>query len=534
AVKFDKKTGQTTFSVGGFSANDRDSALALFKQLGKSKTAETVGRISRANDQNDHGLMLWLDAANITRQTQAGPLQGIRDYLGGFSLLKQVTIGEGRLGEKGRFYVNAELKQADWMSLIPKASSPSLQVVGEPTVVFQLALPTADQFKRYFLLSEDGETTYSNLEAKSTEVIGLPLSDVFLAIGPRVAIINDDAGSAMAIDIRDQDKFKTLVDGLVEAGLSMKPHSTHGAEIHYFAWQPPPSDDDAIGVLVGDEIEGALRRMSSVELYWLQHDDTLYMSDIPQPLMDRAAAVKSNALSWFDKPNRADNVVAQLAVKTNKVARNSYYNNIRMLNLVALILDTKLDLFSLPTATDFKLPATGEWALQFRTEENTLYGEIIYDQSLLDFMYSSGGGGIYTVAIAGIVAAIAIPAYHEYETRVKVINTLATGAELKVAVAESYVIDGRFPNQEKANEIVDRNLVNFYSEFIDELEIEPDTGVISIYLNEKVGTYGWDSDYGFIRLTPRSDSPQSPIEWVCSSDLDDDYLPVSCRYSDGY
>lgn len=56
-----------------------------------------------------------------------------------------------------------------------------------------------------------------------------------------------------------------------------------------------------------------------------------------------------------------------------------------------------------------------------------------------------GGGGIVLVAILGILAAIALPAYQDYIIRSKLAQALSEGRGLVVAVEEYYQSTGRCP-----------------------------------------------------------------------------------------
>ena len=50
------------------------------------------------------------------------------------------------------------------------------------------------------------------------------------------------------------------------------------------------------------------------------------------------------------------------------------------------------------------------------------------------------------VAIVGILAAIALPAYQDYTIRAKVSEVLAKGAEAKTSIAEFYAANARHPS----------------------------------------------------------------------------------------
>ena len=50
------------------------------------------------------------------------------------------------------------------------------------------------------------------------------------------------------------------------------------------------------------------------------------------------------------------------------------------------------------------------------------------------------------VAIVGILAAIALPAYQDYTVRAKVSEAMAKGAEAKTSIAEFYTSQGHLPS----------------------------------------------------------------------------------------
>jgi len=130
------------------------------------------------------------------------------------------------------------------------------------------------------------------------------------------------------------------------------------------------------------------------------------------------------------------------------------------------------------------------------------------------------GGGSYIV-VAGILAAIAIPAYQDYEIRAKVAEGLNLAGAKKVAVSEYYVANGKFPG---AAEAVQMSTGASAGKFVRAVLVEPDTGTIVVSYEEDALPDGGD-----LYLQPSVDA-SGTISWSCSSDtIADKHLPAACR-----
>ena len=120
------------------------------------------------------------------------------------------------------------------------------------------------------------------------------------------------------------------------------------------------------------------------------------------------------------------------------------------------------------------------------------------------------------VAIVGILAAVAIPAYSDYTTRAKVTEGISLAAGGKTYVSESLAV----------NQTVDTGSWDAPSA----------TDIVSgIAMNASgVITISYDSDEvaggGDLVLTPTG---TNPVTWACdaatSGGIDNKYLPANCR-----
>ena len=130
------------------------------------------------------------------------------------------------------------------------------------------------------------------------------------------------------------------------------------------------------------------------------------------------------------------------------------------------------------------------------------------------------------VAIIGILAAIAIPAYQDYMIRSKISEGLNLAAAAKLAVAETYDSTGRYmqgttPNNASYGLPDADSIVGTY---VTSIGTTAGTGVITItYFNVKPT----DVDGKTVTLTPTASA--GSMKWECSSSIASKYLPSNCR-----
>lgn len=143
------------------------------------------------------------------------------------------------------------------------------------------------------------------------------------------------------------------------------------------------------------------------------------------------------------------------------------------------------------------------------------------------------------VAIIGILAAVALPAYQTYTTRAQIVESLIIVGELKNSVAEYYKHRGRFPADNTEAGIPDAEyLLGNYTK-----EIRLEKGAFHMRLGNKVNAT-LDGKIVTIRPIVVAGSPESPFSWVCGNssipegmeavgenltDVDSATLPGACR-----
>jgi type IV pilus assembly protein PilA len=125
------------------------------------------------------------------------------------------------------------------------------------------------------------------------------------------------------------------------------------------------------------------------------------------------------------------------------------------------------------------------------------------------------------VAIIGILAAVALPAYQDYTTRSKVSEVLVMAAPAKLAVAETTSSLGGLASVTAAN--------SGYSfpgatKYVSNIVITDTTGVITLTSSVPNAT-------GDILLTPTAvGTGTGQLTWACTSTaIAKKFLPADCR-----
>jgi type IV pilus assembly protein PilA len=122
------------------------------------------------------------------------------------------------------------------------------------------------------------------------------------------------------------------------------------------------------------------------------------------------------------------------------------------------------------------------------------------------------------VAIIGILAAIAIPAYNDYLVRARVAGVVAMGGDAKVGVAEYRLSKGVMPT---SNTLA--GISTLSTNYVDSVTVGA-AGVITVTGNQTNLQTG--APFAIV-LTPTYTN--GAISWTCTSTGATQYAPSSCR-----
>ena len=133
------------------------------------------------------------------------------------------------------------------------------------------------------------------------------------------------------------------------------------------------------------------------------------------------------------------------------------------------------------------------------------------------------------VAIIGILAAIAIPAYKDYTIRAQVSEGLGLAAGAKASVSQFYMDTGVFPiDNTEAGISAAGQIVGRYATSVQIGAL----GIITVVYNNAGQTHADLAGAGVLVLTPTASSLQASVTWGCdgaATTLPSKWLPAACR-----
>ena len=127
------------------------------------------------------------------------------------------------------------------------------------------------------------------------------------------------------------------------------------------------------------------------------------------------------------------------------------------------------------------------------------------------------------IAIVGILAAVALPAYQDYTVRAKVSEAVAKAAEIKTAVAEYY----------SANSVLPGSITAAGTTIVATKTIKSATLSSTGLLTMVVQNVGGDTATNNAFVLSLTSTSGGVLQWKCktaaSTPIKSNYLPASCR-----
>jgi hypothetical protein len=482
-----------------------------------------------AIDASGQGLFAWVDPSPLMQTLeqlgQAQQVAALRAF--GASEARSLALGLGGSGGKQRLKLLLDMPQVGFRSFLPAVNTElPLRTAGEPELVFMLGLPDPDDLALVennllgMMPPEDIQAYQAGKEMFQTN-FGFSLEQLLGAFGDELLVVSDQAGYYLALRLRDPDLYQQILDQLLERfAPPYEQRELLGHTYHHLTLPSLAAADPELsgGMQDGDPISRRLASLPS-HLYWTREGEYLLLASVPQTLIDYRYIDERVPLGdWLRQTQGIEPNGALLlaSARSQGTPRLIYELNLWTLEALGDLFGSPVDLFALPSPRELGLPDSGSAGFQIASSPNQLAVELVYESNPLELLMAMGGLG--TLTSAGIAAAVAIPAFEEYQNKAEIATELAEVQQLQQELIMFYVDQGRFPTAEEAQSLLSTlpgggNM---------DLSLEPDTGSISaqIYVPGLSGG-------NLLIITPRL-GDGGYIDWDCEgSTLDPAHLETS-------
>jgi type IV pilus assembly protein PilA len=124
------------------------------------------------------------------------------------------------------------------------------------------------------------------------------------------------------------------------------------------------------------------------------------------------------------------------------------------------------------------------------------------------------------VAIIGILAAVALPAYQDYVARAQASEALVISQAAKVSITEYHQANGAYPTASTTPSLTDLAVTGTYSS----VAVTSATGVIEVTMNSS----GVNSALQGKKFTLTPNTANNGFKFVCTSNADPAHMPKGC------
>ncbi len=548
-VRFDA-TSRRVYGLIGITATP--ALLDQWIEQLKPTRAHRLHDIERQIDNSGQGLFGWVSLKGLTgiasAQVPNEPGAALaRDLL---DKTQSLAFGWGTVDGRGRLQVRLEAPQAKVLGyLAARQYRTDIKTAGKPRWVISLTLPDAERLAAFETnltadFGAEAAKEYRDGVALLGQQYGIVPVEWLKLVGPELISFEDANGSYTALRVNDWPAFHRKLDELgqrfhwrretLKVGKAEAQHLTIPGSIGV------NRDDEPTDAGKEAAFQALFARLNT-HLYWIENGSWLVFGEVPQALADRAAGNLDIELGHWLKQSQGyapEHALLGVSAVTRNAQRQIYYAYLGGLQMLGDLLGASISLADMPSAGALQLPVEGAIGLALEVTPDRVGFNVHYEQTPVEILMAGDGGALVGVAVAGIVAAIAIPAYQDYTVRAQVTSVLAESDPLKQAMAEYYSKNKRLP---QSNEELRLGFEGDSLKYLAGYGI--DGGAVVL-------VFGDEADAAIkehtLLLTPYLGA-NGRLVWVCgnarapdgakplvgavesASDIPDKYLPAACR-----
>lgn len=532
ALHFDVASHRLFLSLGTTA-----SAATLAQDLAQLKTTRPspMRDAEKEIDSSGQGLFAWSSLKNVNVQlaNEWGPQPPAGLLRDAIEHAQSVALGWGTVAGHGRMQLQVRAPQARLLGYLAANSGPvTLKSAGKPDWVATMALPGADNLRRiHDDLDRDfgagSRAGYDRIAANLQDKTGIDPITFTGLLGKHVVSFSDGNGRFTAIKAGDRKALYAKLDELSKRfGWRNTIAKVPGGQIHHVHIAMPQAPASASADRQTTAITEIFTRIGS-DLYWIEDGDYLVFAKVPQPLIDRLATTPDTSIGdWLRSSQGFDSSQTLLGATTTTrdMNREVYYSYLHLLDIAGNALGAPVDLSTLPTARQLKLPTDGIASIALQANDQRLALQVDYEQMPLEALSAGRGDAMTTVAVVAILAAIAIPAYQDYVVRSQVAEGAVLADGSKVAVAEYYANSGKLPHDNAQAGVADAASIT--GNYVSSVKI--DDGRITVTYGNKANAPIRDEVLMFVPAPE-----EGVMRWSCGSaagsTIASKYRPAACR-----
>lgn len=453
-IQFDENSGQLLV-YGGMGV--KQEQLASLWNGSEADQSSVIHNLGKQADPSGLNMKMWLAPARMYQLGGAfvPPEQQKLITALGLDQLTHLWAGFESNNGQSAFAVHAMMPEAGWRKMLPTPKDWfDVEMAGKPRSVMQLTLPTSQQVKHIIeTLKLEEKLTASDQKdmavwSKMAEELGFDFYDLLDAYHQQVILVKNDSGSWYAMKTKDSELRSRLDKSFYEYfKINTSSKKLAGVEImqaHFSIYQKLFEQQENLPA-DAKQIQQFLNVFKD-HVYWYEENDVTYMSRVPQVLaMKKNHSSPINLSHWLESNQGGDWQAAMFAYgkDVKDLPQDMYHTYLQIMQAMGDLAQVEVDLFALPTADQLNLPDHGRLNLMLSADAEKVSFKFGYEYSVLEPLVSAEGG-MATIAVLGILAATAIPAYKDYTIRAKVIEQLSLASGLKVILSERMMVVDEF------------------------------------------------------------------------------------------